>query len=157
MRKVLDGEQMKESFDKAMSFIFSWEGGFTSDPNDNGNWTGGKINSGELKGTNFGISAASYPNEDIKNMTKERATEIYQQDYWNVMKCDDLPYPLDCVCMDTAVNMGIGRAQMFLDTTQDWKDYLLLRIARYADLGKNNPTFLRGWINRTIALWKTFK
>lgn len=33
----------------------------THDANDPGNWTGGEIGKGECKGTNYGISAASYP------------------------------------------------------------------------------------------------
>jgi lysozyme family protein len=136
---------MKESIDKAMSFMFSWEGGYSNDLDDAG---------GE---TNFGISKRAYPNEDIKNMTKERATELYVRDYWNACNCGELPYPLDIVCFDTAVNMGVGRSQAFLDSTRDWKDYLMLRIERYIALGKKNPQYIRGWINRVISLWKSVK
>jgi hypothetical protein len=138
-------EEMKESFDKALSFVLSWEGGYSNDPNDAG---------GE---TNFGISKRAYPNEDIKNMTMDRAMEIYRNDYWNACNCDDLPYPLDMVIFDTAVNMGVGRAKSFKET--DWKDYLMQKISFYADISKkgNNIKFLRGWINRSIALWKTLK
>jgi lysozyme family protein len=55
---------MKDNFDKALSFVLSWEGGYSNDPDDPG---------GE---TNFGISKRSYPNENIKDMTKERASEL---------------------------------------------------------------------------------
>lgn len=55
-------------FDKE---ILEIEGGYDNDPNDAG---------GETK---YGISKRSYPNEDIKNLTPERAIEIYTRDFWN--------------------------------------------------------------------------
>ncbi len=137
--------KMIENFNKAISFVLTWEGGYSDNPQD----TGGE--------THWGISKRSYPDCDIKNLTKEQAIEIYRKDYWNVMNCDSLPYPLDVVCMDTAVNMGVGRAQTLLDWTQDWRDYLMFRISKYNDLAKKHSSFLRGWINRTISLWKVCK
>ncbi len=61
---------MEENFEKAMTFIFKWEGGYVNDGNDPG---------GE---TNFGISKRAYPNLDIKNLTKDEAKQIYYRDYW---------------------------------------------------------------------------
>lgn len=58
------------------------EGGFQNSPTDSGNWTGGSINSGELKGTNYGVSAAQFPDLDIKNLTREDAIKIYIEGYW---------------------------------------------------------------------------
>jgi lysozyme family protein len=55
-------------FDKDIIII---EGGYDNDPDDDG---------GETK---YGISKASYPQEDIKNLTIERAIEIYTRDIWN--------------------------------------------------------------------------
>lgn len=51
--------------------ILEIEGGYNNDPDDAG---------GETK---YGISKRSYPNEDIKNLTPERAIEIYTRDFWN--------------------------------------------------------------------------
>jgi lysozyme family protein len=63
--------------------IDTWEHGYQCDSKDTGNWTGGKLGVGDLKGTNWGISASSYPALDIKNLTREQAVEIYHQDFWN--------------------------------------------------------------------------
>jgi lysozyme family protein len=63
------------SFDRLISPKV--EGGFTLNPKDSGNWTGGKIGVGELKGSNFGISAAAYPKLDIKNLTREKVRPLY--------------------------------------------------------------------------------
>lgn len=46
-------------------------GGYTNDPHDAG---------GETK---WGISKRAYPNLDIKELTYEKAIEIYYQDYYN--------------------------------------------------------------------------
>ena len=55
-------------FKQAFDLLIGHEGGYTNNPNDPGNWTGGKVNSGTLRGTKYGISAASYPTLDIKNL-----------------------------------------------------------------------------------------
>lgn len=37
------------------------EGNLSTDRNDAGNWTGGSVGVGDLKGTKFGISATTQP------------------------------------------------------------------------------------------------
>lgn len=83
------------------------EGGLTMNPKDKGNWTGGKVGVGELKGSNFGISAAAYPNEDIKNMTRERALFLFKRDYWDKYKCNQLKDSMSIMVSDFAYNSGI--------------------------------------------------
>lgn len=97
---------MKNSFDTVMEWVFAHEGGYSSDPRDPGNWTGGKVNSGVLKGTKFGISAKAYPKLDIRNLTKDQAIALYKRDYWDKVRGDDLPVGLDYVAYDAAVNSG---------------------------------------------------
>lgn len=86
------------------------EGGYQCDPDDRGNWTSGKCGVGELKGTKYGISAMSYPHEDIKNLTKERAEYLYKRDYWDRCKCGFIPDPLSVAVFDYAINSGTARA-----------------------------------------------
>ena len=86
--------------------VFPIEGGLTLDRNDAGNWTGGRVGAGELKGTNMGISAAMYPDEDIQGMTKGRATELYGRDYWDVSRCADLPDSVAYIHFDSAIQHG---------------------------------------------------
>jgi len=40
--------------------------------------------------TNWGISRRSYPNEDIKSMTRERAEVIFRRDFWDRINGDKL-------------------------------------------------------------------
>lgn len=72
-------------FNLSFNLTIQHEGGFQDNPGDHGNWTGGKINSGELKGTKWGISAAQFPDLDIKNLTEEQAMGIYESKYWQVL------------------------------------------------------------------------
>ena len=53
------------NFDAAFARLLGNEGGFDDDARDRGNWTGGRIGVGELKGTKYGVSAAAFPDLDI--------------------------------------------------------------------------------------------
>ena len=90
------------------------EGGYQNDPNDSGNWTECAKGSGTNKGTNRGISACSYPNEDIKGMTEQRAKQIYRADYWNKVCGDALPRGIDLCTFDGGVNSGTSRGVQWL-------------------------------------------
>ncbi len=140
------------SFESCAAIVLKVEAGLTMDPKDKGNWTGGKIGVGVLKGTNRGISAASYPNEDIKNMTRERALYLFKRDYWNKLRLQEKQ--LNLMALDCAVNQGLGISNGFLDQVKGLpsirdkvEKFYDLREARY---GKTTgwESFLKGWINR---------
>lgn len=108
---------MKEAFNEAFELVVGHEGGYTTDRSDRGNWTSGKVGAGSLNGTKFGISAMAYPKLNIKGLTIEDASAIYKQDYWDKARCDDLPFPLDYLTFDAAVNHGVSRAGRFLQAS----------------------------------------
>ena len=105
------------AFEQAFAIVVGHEGGFCAEPADPGNWTGGAVGFGELRGTKFGISAAAYPAEDIANLTPEAAATIYQRDYWNRVLGDRLPPSLALLVFDAAVNNGVSRAAGWLQGT----------------------------------------
>jgi lysozyme family protein len=90
-------------FERAFEVVVGVEGGYSKDPQDPGNWTGGKVGAGELKGTQYGISAAAYPKLNIANLTLDQARAIYRQDYWKPVRGDDLGWPLNLAAFDAAV------------------------------------------------------
>ena len=135
---------MKKDFETALKFVLKWEGGYSNDPNDPG---------GETK---YGISKRSYPELDISKLTLKQAKEIYYQNYWLKIGCDELPYPFNIVVFDTAVNMGRRRAMEFLNAYNDWRDYLLKRLYTYSKF-KLAKLYFRGWANRTLDLYKMIK
>jgi len=100
--------------DYAIRAVFGSEGGYSTDPQDKGNWTGGSIGVGQLKGTKYGISAASYPTLDIKHLTLAQADSIYRRNYWNKDQCDFIPWKLSYPIFDSAVLDGPGTAVIFL-------------------------------------------
>lgn len=101
-------------FEVAFARTIDHEKGLSLDPEDDGNWTGGKRGAGLLKGTKYGISAATYPDEDIANLTLARAAFLYRRDFWNLLELDALPVPLACLVFDAAVNHGPGNALRIL-------------------------------------------
>lgn len=88
---------MRENFDACLSELLRHEGGYVNDPHDPG---------GE---TNMGISKRSYPRENIKGMTHDRASQIYQRNFWAAVRGDELPAGLDLLAFDPAVNSGVSR------------------------------------------------
>ena len=102
------------AFEQAVAVVVGHEGGFSIERADPGNWTGGAVGSGELRGTKFGISAAAYPAEDIANLTPEAAAAIYRRDYWDRVSGDHLSPSLALLVFDAAVNNGVARAAGWL-------------------------------------------
>jgi lysozyme family protein len=102
------------SFNACIGFTLGCEGGFSMNPEDRGNWTSGEIGVGILKGTNFGLSAASYPHLNLRDLTPEAADAIYRRDYWQPVSGDELPAGLDLMVFDHAVNAGVGASVRLL-------------------------------------------
>ena len=100
-------------FRKAIDYCIAKEGGFSNDPDDAGNWTGGIVNGrgvGVLKGTKKGISAKSYPHLDIRNLTDAEILNIYHRDFWNEVKADSLPAAIRLHVLDFAITSGVSTA-----------------------------------------------
>lgn len=138
--------------------VIELEGGYVNDPSDRG---------GETK---YGISKKAYPNEDIKNLTIERAKELYIEDYVKPCKADLLPYELQYAHFDASVNHGVKGAAKILQRAAGVKDdgiignitlkaskdvtlerYLLYRAFYYMEIVGNNPSqykYIKGWANR---------
>lgn len=106
---VAYGRPMAQSlFDKVFAIVVGTEGGFSDDPKDPGNWTGGHVGRGDLKGTKFGVSAASYPDIDIRNLTLDEAQRIYLDDYWDKLRVPLTAPPFALIMFDAAVNHGVA-------------------------------------------------
>ena len=81
----------------ALEKLFGVEGGYVNDPDDAG---------GE---TRYGISKRSYPGEDIKHLTLDRAAQIYERDFWNPLRLSDIQNQVIAEeIFDTGVNCGSG-------------------------------------------------
>lgn len=80
--------------------------GFIDDPHDPGGITNWGISYRFLKGVNPKATP-----DDIRNMTREQAEELYRVHFWNAIKGDEIvDNSLALLMFDTAVNMGVGRS-----------------------------------------------
>ncbi len=107
------------AFDTAFAAVVGVEGAYSSDPSDPGNWTGGVVGSGKLRGTKYGISAAAYPTLDIASLTLDAAKALYRANYWNPISGDELPGPIAFTVFDCAVNQGLTAAKIILQQALD--------------------------------------
>lgn len=95
-----------DSFNDAFAALINVEQGFTDNPTDSGNWTSGRVGVGSCRGTKFGISCASYPDLDIKNLTLDQAKAIAKRDYWDRYQCDEFDARIGFQVFDAAFNGG---------------------------------------------------
>jgi lysozyme family protein len=144
------------TFEQAVKFVLDQEGGVSDLAGDPGGLT------------KFGISQRNHPNLDVADLTREQATEIYRNDYWRMLSCDQLPNGLDLLVFDAAANEGPTLAAKMLQSILRIKedgvigpltielarktpnavtDYLGQRMYQYA-LAPQVSTFGRGWYCR---------
>lgn len=167
---------MKTTFDEIIEIVLKHEGGYTNDKDDPGNWTGGKVGEGILKGTNFGIAANSYPELDIKNLTVDQAKAVYYSDYWKRGHCDKIPEEIRQIYFDSCINHGRGGAAKLLQRTigvtpdgaigpvtlskvgkATLKGFAVQRLMYYTRIVARNQKmekYLKGWFNRVYDLIK---
>lgn len=148
-------------FEKAFTLVMRFEGGYSNDSRDPG---------GE---TNFGISKHAYPNLDIAGLTEDQAKDIYKSDYWQAISGDLLPYPINVLIFDAAVNHGKKRAVTMLQDALKIKSdgligeqtikavksapdefcavYLAKRARQYAKT-RNFSIYGDGWLKRLFVL-----
>jgi len=134
-------------FEWALSITAAVEGGLSLNPDDPGNWTGGKRGAGELKGTKYGISAAAHPDLDIRALTREQARDIFEKEYWLKLGCDKMHRRLAALVFDSAVQHGPEKAAEWLHTPLEVESYLGRRLSYYATLDDFH-LFGAGWMAR---------
>lgn len=94
-------------FDTAVARTFGFEGG---------------LNPRDTNGTpsNMGINAKANPDVDVPNLTKDQATQIYKQRYWDAIGGDHLQKinpALAYTAFDTAVIAGPEKAKQLLQAS----------------------------------------
>lgn len=126
------------NFNYAVNQVLGKEGGYVA--ND--------VGAGE---TNFGINKTANPDVDVKNLTREKAIELYRERYWNAIGADNLPPELAYIAFDAAVNQGVGAAKEMLEKANgDVGKFVQLREERYKETAKNpeKAPYLDTWLKR---------
>ncbi len=155
---------MDDRFNIFIEIILRHEGGWVHDLDD---W-GGE--------TNFGITKRRYPDLDIKNLTLDKAKQIYYNDFYLPMNLHYIESDLLALhIFDMGINAGPKTAIKLLQgilngcdddgtigpvtaqalsyamvTTKVTEAYIARRIERYYEVSllRNNQKYLKGWINR---------
>jgi lysozyme family protein len=124
------------------------EGGYSNNPGDPGGETMWGIT--KRVAVKWGYSG------EMKDLPIEEAKRIAKAAYWDIMRCDSLPGPLDFQVFDAAYNSGTDRADEWLrkanEPPTDDVEKLVMRFDAYRLLFLDSlgtwPSFGRGWAKR---------
>jgi len=106
-------------FEIAYKRTASFEGGWSCEEPDNGNWTGAKVGVGKCLGTIAGITAYEVKEflgheptlNEVKNFPESSRKAIYKKKYWDKISGDLLTEQEIANRMyDEAVNAGVSAA-----------------------------------------------
>lgn len=147
-------------FSRSLETIFKHEGGYADHPDD----PGGATNMGITHKTLAAWRGNPVTRDDVRNMTRDEAGEIYRANYWNALSCDALPSGVDLVVFDFGVNAGVSRAakllQKIVHVEQDGQVGLItVGAAKAIDAEHIVTTFSDGRMEhyRSLSIWDTFK
>jgi lysozyme family protein len=130
-------------FDSAVQFVLSKEGGYNASDGNSG------------APVNFGINQKANPDVDVKSLTKQGATQIYRDRYWNAIGGDNLPPGAALMAMDAAVNQGVPFAKQILaQSGGDVTKMAQLRRAKYQEIIAADPSQAKNqtaWMGRVDA------
>lgn len=163
---------MDKNLDRALSETFKNEGGYVNNPNDHG----GATNMGITISTLSKWRKKQVSEQDVKNLTKDEASQIYTEWYWKPAGSPVLPSGLDYAVFDFGVMSGPSTAvkhlQGIVSVDRDGKvgnvtlaaiadyelglpaliqNYQKDRLAYYKTLD-SWPAFSKGWTNRVNAV-----
>lgn len=168
----------KNNFDQCLKLVLAAEGGFSNHPKD----PGGATNHGITLATLSAWRKSKSPDAvttaaDVEKLTREEACEIYRTNYWNLLRCDDLPSGVDLLVFDFGVNSGPGTSakalQKVIGSEQDGsigpltihavggKDRIEIitefstRRRELYPTFQNFDVFGAGWMNRTDSMEQT--
>lgn len=158
------------AFDKALKEILHHEGGYSAHPRD----PGGVTMLGVTKRVWEEWIGKPATVADMRSLTPAKVAPLYRKNYWDKLKCDDLPAGLSLCVFDFGVNAGVSRAarylQMMVNSPRDGiigpatikavRSFVSLygaaeAVRRYQQTRRDYyrqletfPTFGRGWLRR---------
>lgn len=151
---------MKANFPIALPWTLAHEGGWSNHPKDPGGAT--------MRGVTQRVYTAyrervGKPNQSVRFIEPAEILDIYKAQYWDALRCDDLPTGVDYAVFDFGVNSGVSRAAKYLQRILGVKQdgvigEMSIKAANMADPGfivdklcEDRMAFLR-----RLKTWKTF-
>ncbi len=99
------------NFRDCLALVLAHEGGYVNHPADPGG------------ATNFGVTQKVYDayrdynrskHQSVRHILTSEVSDIYNKNYWRLVRGDNLPCGLDYAVFDFGVNSGVSRAVKFL-------------------------------------------
>lgn len=150
---------MRETYEQAITQVFEDEGGYTNDAADPGGPTNWGITIHDAR-TYWKQDATA---EDIRDMPKAVAEDIYRQHYATPLQYDKLPAGVDYSVFDYGINSGINRSarvlQSIVKVSQDGEiGPITLRAVSHADPSRliNAIYDERLSFLKSLHTWNTF-
>lgn len=149
----------KANFRFCLDMLLHHEGGLVDHPED----PGGVTNMGVTLGALHEWRRKPVTPEDVRNLTRDEAAQIYLEKYWSPIWGHELPAGIDYAVFDYAVNSGVRRAvkdlQRCLGVPADgFMGPVTLAAAREADARKVITALCRRRLNlfQSLRHWATF-
>lgn len=121
--------------DEAIALMIRIEGGFVNNPRDPGGATKYGITQARLnEWRNNGHD--DFP-ANVADLTSDQAAAIYHVIDWDAMHCDNMPAPLACLLLNSAVNQGEPTAVRLLQAA--------LGVAQDGLVGPGTLEAIRTW------------
>ncbi len=99
-----------DNFSRVQPIIDHWEGGYSDHPQD----PGGATNMGITQETLKRWRKHDVGKEDVKNLQRDEAWEIYRAFYWAPLRCDEMPIADALITYNAGVMSGPGRGARWL-------------------------------------------
>ena len=151
---------MRHNFDECLAFTLRAEGGFSDQPAD----PGGATNMGITRATRAGVRGHAVSKAEVRALTRAEASDIYRSIYWRAVRGDELPFGVDAVMFDHAVNSGPKAAIRTLQGALGFKqDGVLTRRCVDAAQGSDHGALVRrlcaARMNflRRLSTWLVFR
>lgn len=108
------------SFDEAVEYVLTNEGGLNVNPHDQGGVTNYGISSRLIKLSSHKYQFIDYDNveKSIKELTKENAKIVYKTEFWDAAPFDQISNQEICnYIFDSCINMGMHAGVLIAQTS----------------------------------------
>lgn len=144
-------------FATCLAETLKWEGNFSNHPHD----PGGPTMKGVIQRVYDGYrDAKGLKRQPVRKISDRELEDIYRENYWNLVRGDELPDGVNLAVFDFGVNSGPSRAIRYLQAAAGVKQDGHLGAATLAAVDKADPVELIGKImagrRRFIRQIKTY-
>lgn len=100
--------------EKALDYLLEEEGGWSNHPSDKGGATFNGVTQGTYD--DWRTRVKKQPKQTVRKATADEIRELYDVMYWRAAGCDRLPWPINYLTFDAAVNSGVSRGVRWMQS-----------------------------------------